>query len=650
MRETLFGLSLALLALGFFAGTPVASAGTPVASTAEQMKIFSGGPVITTDPKTGKMVEAQAIAVRNGTIISVGDDAAVTKFVNDILGRREATIEFERVNLNGHTLLPGFVEPHTHLALTVQSQPQFSIDCGDQKPNLPVETVLDRLKAAADLAPAGQWVLGTNFDPARSNPLFASLDAKTLDEKVSSTHPVFVLNASGHIAYVNSAALKAAVPPITRNTPNPSGGGEIVKDKNGEPTGQLNELSAINLVAKNIPPPPNADTLLPQTAACVIQQWAATGVTTSTEISLGLTIGVDADLELYKALAKKKGPIRFRVYLDYRQVTPDDRRFLVKRYTDKENNDWLEFLGVKFVTDGSTQGLTAALNQPYLYQPGLDTTDYGTKPALDPINYGTFNFPSPKEATQTNPTLIDAMRPFYKAGWQIVAHANGDRAIDQVLDTYKTLLGEKPALATTKERSLRRLRIDHFTVTTPGQLQQVADLGLTPGMTAGHLYFWGQDFYQPILGPERANKIHPSASLKAKNIRFAYHSDSPVTKVEPLRYVQTEVTRVPQWVPQLVPPLPPFIMGKDQRISVEDALRAVTLDAAYQVFFDDKVGSLEVGKLADFVVLDRNPLDPKVDPSTIASIQVLETYLGGERVYKLGDLVSKESPCALLPK
>jgi predicted amidohydrolase YtcJ len=165
-------------------------------------------------------------------------------------------------------------------------------------------------------------------------------------------------------------------------------------------------------------------------------------------------------------------------------------------------------------------------------------------------------------------------------------------------------------------------------------------------MTAGHLYFWGQVFYKSILGPERAQQIHPSRSLDKEGIRFAYNSDSPITKVEPLRYVQTEVTRVPQVA---FPPKDaiPEVLGADERISVWDALRAVTLDAAYQVFFDDKVGSLEVGKLADFVVLDSNPLTR----TDISNIKVLETYLGGKRVYQLGDLEAKDGPCAgLLPK
>jgi predicted amidohydrolase YtcJ len=308
-------------------------------------------------------------------------------------------------------------------------------------------------------------------------------------------------------------------------------------------------------------------------------------------------------------------------------------------FKHNEGDDRLKVLGVKFVTDGSTQGFTAFLNAPYNYPKGT-------------TNKGTFNFPlSEEKATKDNPTLLGVMRPFYNAGWQLVAHANGDAAIDKVLDAYETLFREEPALATPAARSSRRLRIEHFTVNDPDplkmklQLQRVHDLGVTPGMTAGHLYFWGQVFYQSILGPDRASKIHPSKSLKEKGIRFAYNSDSPITEVEPLRYVQTEGTRVPQWVPAQNPP---FVLGADEisEDSVYDALRAVTLDAAYQVFFDDKVGSIEKGKLADFVVLAANPLT--VPSSDIAGIKVLETYLGGERVYKQGDLCATGNRCAAL--
>ncbi|HEY0555003.1 MAG TPA: amidohydrolase family protein, partial [Thermoanaerobaculia bacterium] len=206
MRETLFGLSLALLALGFAGPTSASgplSTGTPVASdpAGPADKIFFGGPVLTMkmkeDPKDG-MVVARAVAVRKGIIVDVGDEKSVR---NDWKGPSTQLID-----LHGHALLPGFVEPHTHLTLTVQSQPGFSVDCGSQAPNLSVTKVYALLKQGA--AKGNSWVVGTGFDPSRSDPLFASMTAHDLDVNVTAEIPVFVLNASGHIAYVNTEALK----------------------------------------------------------------------------------------------------------------------------------------------------------------------------------------------------------------------------------------------------------------------------------------------------------------------------------------------------------------------------------------------------------------------------------------------------------
>lgn len=632
MRETLFGLSLALLALTsgtVSAGTPAAAAGTRVPSCSKAAKIFYRlqGPDAVITMNRDQMT-AQAIAVcKDGTIAAVGDREKL------LAAWRNPDTEMIALP-SPQTLLPGFVEPHTHLSLTVQSK--LAVPCGSQEPNLPITEVLTRLKAAAAAVEAAKdpnpWVVGTEFDPSRSLPLFASLDATALDQ-VSKTIPVFVLNASAHIAYVNTAAM--AIAGITSETTTVG----VVKNAQNQPTGQLNEAPAIKLVSDKIPPAPKE--VLEKTAACVIQQWAATGVTTSTEIALGVATTVKDDWDLYQAMAKK-GPIRFRAYLPYNLVKPNTDGSL-SSIGDKvpvvfklnEGDDRLKVLGIKFVTDGSTQGFTAALTQPYL--------DPGNPPLNPPGWEGTYNFP---DAAGT--TLINAMYPFYKGGWQLVAHANGDAAVDHVLQAYETLRDGDPKLNRPGDPNLpnRRLRIDHFTVTNPSeapsQLNDVLDrvdaLGVTPSMTAGHLYFWGQVFYESILGPKRAKQIHPSHSLESRNIRFAFHSDSPVTKVEPLRYVQTEATRVPQ----LSVPLPNDVLGADEKISAWKALSAVTLDAAYQVFFEDKVGSLEVGKLADFVLLDSNPLYR----SSIADIRVLSTYLGGELVYKDGDLLAKDSPCA----
>ena len=216
--------------------------------------------------------------------------------------------------------------------------------------------------------------------------------------------------------------------------------------------------------------------------------------------------------------------------------------------------------------------------------------------------------------------LADRCRLFFREGWQLAIHSNGDAAIDQTLAAYRTLLAGE------KNPARHRLRIEHFTVHSDLQqhIDQVKQMGIVPGMTIGHVLFWGQPFHDTILGEERAQNIDPMVSLVNAGVPFTLHSDAPITPVDPLSYIQTAVTR--QWQPPAGSS--PQILGPSQRVSVDQAIRAVTLDAAFQIFFEDRVGSLEVGKLADMAVLEQNP--QTVPPLTIANIKVLATYLGGE--------------------
>jgi hypothetical protein len=149
-------------------------------------------------------------------------------------------------------------------------------------------------------------------------------------------------------------------------------------------------------------------------------------------------------------------------------------------------------------------------------------------------------------------------------------------------------------------------------------------LGLAPSMTIGHVNYWGEVFHDHVLGPERADRIDPAGSLAKRNVRFSFHSDSPVSPYGPLQYVSTGASRLWQKPPRKV-------LGPDQRIAVDRAIKAVTLDAAYAMFLDDKVGSLEPGKWADLVILDRNPRT--TDPARIPEIKVLETWVGGKRAF-----------------
>lgn len=564
--------NLSLIALLLFAlcGTMACSGGGGSGSGQGALAetIFFGGPILTIEPP----MEVEALAVGDGRILRVGSLASM---------RELQGVSTSMVDLQGRTLMPGFVEPHLHLNVTANQNTSVWVGSYEVAKQPKVQ-VLAKLAAAVQGLDSGEWLYATGFDPSRCDPLFATLTLADLNA-LAPDNPVFVLNDSGHIGYVNQAAFDAAG--ITDDTPNPPGG-EYVRDADGHLTGQVNEPPSYAAFFAKMPPPTVGD--LTAAFAQAQTEFSNAGITTVGDMNTGLSYGLEAEIGILRALAPR-APVRVRSYLAFLAL----RNGQDPPVQPQEGDDKLRFIGIKFTTDGSTQGFTAALNEPY-----LGTADLGN-----------LDFPS-------TPQLIDFARPFFQRGWQLSCHANGDRAIDQVLELYASLL------AAGRPGADRRLRIEHFTVTSEAQVQAVRDLGLTPSMTIGHTYYWGQVFDQSILGPVRAARIDPAASLKARGVPFTFHSDCPVSPAYPLRYLENSVTRVPQ-------SNPPAVLGPEQRITIDDALRAVTLDAAWQLFMEDEVGSLAPGKYADLVVLGQNPRT--VDPSGLAEIPIHDVYLGGVR-------------------
>jgi len=537
--------------------------------------IFYGGPIVTVNAKNE---EAQALAVQNGKIVAVGKKDAVLK------EWQASTTKV--VDLKGQTLMPGFVEPHIHILMTAITEEMWLnlTNFSDQYDTL--DTLSQKLKVALKTLPKGQWLAGFGVDPSRTKPFMAELTADILD-KVSTDVPILVMNQSGHIAYVNHKAFELAG--INDKTPNPGNGGIYMKDAQGRLTGVVVEPSAILSLVKKMPPPSDAD--LAKAMQKTAKYIASKGVTTSAEITLGLMLGLDNELKLFNAVTHSDGfPIRVRAYLygpllskGFNTIKPND------------GDDRLRFVGIKFVSDGSTQGITAALNQPYDYPKGTQF-----KGNLD----------------YKDDEIFNQVKPLFDQGWQIAIHANGDRTVEQTLNTYAKLLAGNP------DPKARRLRIEHFTINTPEQVKRAAQMGVIPGFTIGHVDYWGEAFHDHIVGPERANRIDPSASFKKEGARFAYHSDSPVSNVGPLNYITEGAGRLWQKAPRKV-------LGPDERVSVDDAIRAVTINAAYEMFSDDKLGSLEVGKQADLVVLSANPRKTPVEQ--IRNIQVKETWIDGKQ-------------------
>jgi predicted amidohydrolase YtcJ len=479
------------------------------------------------------------------------------------------------------------------------------------------------LKEALKKVPVGGWLTAFGVDPSRATPFMASLDAKELDKvqypvPIKDQIPMFVLNQSGHIAYVNHRAIDLAG--ITPNTPNPDGGvyERVGGGQTGELNGVLQEGPAYLAFQKKIKTPTDGVWLeaLRQTYKSV----AEAGVTTATEMTLGAVTGsISRELALLETMgAELETQIRIRAYVFADVITPQQP---LEINPNHGKNDLFKVIGVKFIADGSTQGLTAALKEPYRYQPVTP----------NPPNRGTLNYTDPD-------ILFNAAKQYLDLGWQLAIHSNGDRTTEQVLGVYSQL----SARTGHPSPAELRCRIEHLTVTEEDQLEQIKSLGLTPSMTIGHVYFWGYGFgatkeeshHEPILGSPRAQRIDPAASLLKRGIRFSFNSDSPITPVAPLRYISTAVTRLTQGGKgQKTVEL--FSEGKDdQRISVDDAIRAVTIDAAYQLFLDDKIGSLEVGKQADLVMLEQNPRAPDMKPEDIMNIKVFSTYLSGVEKYR----------------
>ncbi|OZA76321.1 amidohydrolase [Polynucleobacter sp. 39-46-10] len=538
--------------------------------------IFYGGPIVTVNAKND---EVQALAVQNGKIVAVGSKDAVAK--------EWQSSSTKVVDLQGQTLMPGFVEPHVHIMVTSVFEGLGLNLSNFTLPYDTKETLIAKMKAHLKTIPQGGWLFGFGVDPSRTTPFMAELTADDLDQ-VSKDVPIFIVNQSGHIGYVNHKAIELAG--ISNKTPNPQGGGIYVKDAKGNLTGKLVEPPSYLPFMSKMPTPSEAE--LFGAIQGTMKKMASTGVTTASDMSVGGNFGVDKEVAIYKAIfAKKQSPIRVRGYLfsetlpaGYNAIKPND------------GDDQLRFIGIKYITDGSTQGLTAALKEPYSYPKNSKWS-------------GALNF---KDAD-----IYTSMKSYFDQGWQISSHSNGDKAIDQALNTYSKLLAGNP------KPQDRRLRIEHFTVNNESHVKKAVQLGVIPSFTIGHVDYWGAAFNDHIIGSERAKRIDPAGDFKRLGGKFTLHSDSPVSNVGPLNYISEEVTRLWQLPPQKV-------LGPDQAVSVDDAIRAITIDAAYQVFADNIVGSLEVGKQADLVILEKNPR--KTPPAEIRNIKVKETWIDGKKV------------------
>lgn len=559
-RRAPWGLTLlAALALTACAGRQ--------ARPVEAQLVYTNGNVLTVDKNNAAV---QAVAIRDGKILAVGQSNAIAGYIG--AGTRV-------VDLQGKTMIPGIYDAHSHFGVA-RNTGTFVADLNSP----PIGTVrniddlLALLKIQQTKVGPKEWVSGSGYDDTllaeKRHPTRADLD------KISTTQPIYLTHVSGHLAVANSAAL--ALAGITASTPNPTGG-VIRKNAQGEPDGVLEE-TALSMVVKFRPALTEAQQ---REGIRLAGQWyAAHGVTTANH-GAATTPAVLNMME--DAVKNGQLSIRVMTWSGFDSMEAVDK---VKLTTGK-----IKVGGVKEFSDGSIQGYTGYLAEHY-HSPFHGDTHYRGFPRF------------------TREELAARVLKVHQSGRQMMIHANGDAAIDDVLYAYRKAQEASP------RKDARQVLI-HSQMMREDQLDEVKRLGAIPSFFVLHTYYWGDRHRDIFIGTDRASRISPTRSAQARGLPYTIHTDAPVVPMDPMRLIWSAVNRVTT---------SGVVLGADQRVPVADALRATTLNAAYQNFEEKERGSIEVGKYADMVILSDNIA--KVDPMRIKDIQVLETIVEGQSVYR----------------
>lgn len=508
---------------------------------------------------------AEAIAVRGGHIIGIGSRA-------DVEGLIDADTQL--LDIGDNVAMPGFVEPHMHYWGSAVMEGW--VDCAPLE-GASFEEIVGRLRDAGPTR--GDWTLGANFDPS----LVADEKEMTRDvlDAIIPDRPVFVMNASMHWCYLNSKALELAG--IDEDTPQPGGGGIFAKE-NDRLTGALGELAAMEYALKVLPQQ-SQDEMVAAIGA-ISQRSAARGVTATHDAMTGALMGM-SELDLIHQLS---GSLSTRVSY---AISDEILEQATERGIKPGNgDDMVRAVSMKLISDGSNQGRTGYQSENYLGRSFRGQPNFGSD------------------------FLASRLRAAQDKGWQVMIHANGDAAIDLTLEAYEVGLDGKSGRD-------NRHRIEHCSFATDEAIEKMARLGISPSFLMNHLYYWGRAFMDNIVGPAKAEHLDRVGSALRAGLIPSLHSDYTVTQIDPLRAVQTAVTRKVRDGGA--------VLNAGECVSVEEALLAVTLNAAWQIHAEDRMGSLEVGKFADIVILDADPM--AVDPNDIAGIGVVQTLLGGRPTF-----------------
>lgn len=506
---------------------------------------------------------AEAFAVKNGHFVAVGSSDDV---------RNLAGPDTEVFDATGMVVFPGFIDCHIHpYSGGVRAITEVDLD---------LRSIAEAKQALAERAattPAGEWVLGFKYDDTKYVD-GRQLTREDLDE-AAPNHPIRIDHRGGHVAWYNSLAFERAG--VTVDTPDPPGGHFYRRD--GQLDGKVAENA--NQAFRDVVPSGSTREQRQAGVAEISRQMTASGITTIHEGGAGHDSLVAYD-DAYRA-----GQLRFRAHMMVSGSNPAYEGLKAAGIYSGFGDDWLEIRGAKFNADGSASGRTMAMTTPYVGRPD----DYGILTMTQ---------------EETNERVGDA----HRHGFQIVIHANGDRAIEMVLTAYERAQRNWP-------REDPRFRIEHCTLVNPEILRRLAALDVIPEPFSTYVHYHGNKWVE--YGEEKMRWMFPMQSFLDYGIRPAIGSDYVPGPFEPLMGIQSMVTRRD---------LQGRVWGANQRITVEDAVRCMTINGARSSYQENEKGSIRSGKFADFVVLADDP--HSVDPDTIKEIPVLRTVVGGKTMHE----------------
>ena len=519
---------------------------------------------------------AQAIAVREGKVLAVGT----------LEECKEWGIEKIDTRFADKVLTAGFVEAHAHSMSGMYNTIPYVGWFGRHMPDgnwvdgiRSTDDLIARIRTIADITPAGESIIVAGFDPIYMNS--DRLDRFHLDQ-ATLEHPVFVFHASAHLATVNSCLLDKY--DITAISQAPGVG----RQQDGSPNGELREPAAMALASDEFRFIGRTVTS-PETFTHFGAAMRNAGITTVADLGNLFYVSEESRASLVNMTSEPHFPIRVvstsRITGGIKEAQDTVPKILASR---QHEHDKLFFPIVKLVLDGSIQGFTAVLQWPG-YFTGEDHGLFLTAPEQ----------------------VVDILRPFHEAKIGIHCHCNGDATSEVFINAIESLLSEHSWLD-------HRHTITHAQLITSAQMRRARNLGMVANFFVNHMFFWGDQHRHTTVGPDRAQHLNPCGTADRIGLNYSIHTDAPVT---PPGHLHTMWAAVNRTTPTGA------VLGESERISIDRAFHAATIDAAYQLHLDHLVGSLEVGKYADMTVLDEDPYE--VDSQTICDISVWGTVLGG---------------------